>query len=149
MEITYSTPALLFPTVSLLYIGYTNRFFAIANLIRALKAKYEEHPGPNLIEQMVSLRRRLVLIRNMQTLGILALFFCMGCMMLIYLGYQQNAKATFAIALGLLMTSLLYSLREIQMSIDAIRLDINMIEEMAKRKEGGMLPDPLELLRRD
>ena len=37
MELTIQTPALLFPAVSLLLIAYTNKFLAIANLIRENK----------------------------------------------------------------------------------------------------------------
>jgi Tfp pilus assembly pilus retraction ATPase PilT len=34
MELNIQTPALLFPAVSLLMLAYTNKFLAIANLIR-------------------------------------------------------------------------------------------------------------------
>ena len=34
MEITLTTPALLFPTISLLLIAYSNRFLAISSPIR-------------------------------------------------------------------------------------------------------------------
>lgn len=148
MDITYATPALLFPTVSLLYIGYTNRFLSIANLIRSLKQKWEETGDAGLIEQMDNLRRRLILIRNMQILGITALFMCMVSMLLIFTNHQSEAKMAFAVSMVLLLLSLLYSLREIQLSIVAIRIEINGVEELAKRKELGLLPDAKELLRR-
>ncbi|MBP6825040.1 MAG: DUF2721 domain-containing protein, partial [Saprospiraceae bacterium] len=65
MELTIQTPALLFPAVSLLLIAYTNKFLAIANLIRKLYSDYEKKQLPILINQIHSLRRRLMLIRWM------------------------------------------------------------------------------------
>jgi hypothetical protein len=37
MEMTLATPALLFPAISLLLLAYTNRFLALAALIRDLQ----------------------------------------------------------------------------------------------------------------
>jgi hypothetical protein len=42
MELTLTTPALLFPTVSLVLLAYTNRFLAVAALIRKLAAQYKD-----------------------------------------------------------------------------------------------------------
>lgn len=36
MDITLTTPALLFPAISLLFLAYTNRFLTLANLTREL-----------------------------------------------------------------------------------------------------------------
>jgi hypothetical protein len=35
MDITLTTPAMLFPAISLLLLAYTNRFLALASIIRA------------------------------------------------------------------------------------------------------------------
>jgi len=43
MELSINTPALLFPAISLLLLAYTNRFLAIANLVRRL---YEDYRKP-------------------------------------------------------------------------------------------------------
>jgi hypothetical protein len=61
-----------FPNISLLLIAYTNRFLAIANLIRGLKVKYESERHPDLIAQIKNLHARITLIRDMQALGIAA-----------------------------------------------------------------------------
>ena len=37
MEINFTTPALLFPAISLLLLAYTNRFMGISKLIRQLR----------------------------------------------------------------------------------------------------------------
>jgi hypothetical protein len=66
MELSVNTPALLFPCISLLLLAYTNRFLAIATLIRGLKTKYASAHEPGLIKQIINLRKRVIIIRNMQ-----------------------------------------------------------------------------------
>jgi hypothetical protein len=44
MELQLSTPALLFSAITLMMLAYTNRFLAIANLIRGLHQKYKANP---------------------------------------------------------------------------------------------------------
>ena len=45
MELALSTPSILFPAVSLLLLAYTNRFLAIAAIIRNLYARYQQEGG--------------------------------------------------------------------------------------------------------
>ena len=40
MDLTLTTPALLFPAISLLLLAYTNRFLTLATLIRNLRDRY-------------------------------------------------------------------------------------------------------------
>lgn len=122
MELTLTTPALLFPTISLLLLAYTNRFLAIANAIRNLHAKYESQPSENVLGQIDSLRQRVRIIRNMQALGISSLFLCVLCMIVIYAGWQAGAKLLFGVSLILLLVSLAFSFREIQLSVNALNL---------------------------
>lgn len=120
MELTLTTPALLFPTISLLLLAYTNRFLAIANVIRGLHARYESQPSDNILRQIDSLRQRVKLIRNMQALGISSLFLCVLSMIVIYVGWQGGAKIIFGASLVLLLVSLGVSFREIQLSVNAL-----------------------------
>ena len=41
-EMTLTTPALLFPAISLLLLAYTNRFLVLAQLIRQLSREADE-----------------------------------------------------------------------------------------------------------
>jgi len=66
MEITLTTPALLFPAVSLLLVAYTNRFLALGSRIRSLHTQFKSTPDDLLEGQIIILRKRVVLIRNMQ-----------------------------------------------------------------------------------
>lgn len=74
MEITLTTPALLFPALSLLLLAFTNRFLGLANLIRSLKDRYASTQNRLVYSQIENLRVRLILIRNMQAFGSLSMF---------------------------------------------------------------------------
>ena len=73
MELT--TPALLFPAISLLMLAYTNRFIVLAQLIRDLYAKYKEHPDEVTKGQMYNLKKNLH-YKNMQIFGALSFLLC-------------------------------------------------------------------------
>lgn len=125
MDITLTTPALLFPTISLLLLAYTNRFLVIASRIRDLHSKYRTSNEALLIRQIENLRRRIILIRNMQAIGILSLLLCVVCMFLLFAGYVTFGKYVFGTSLLLLAASLSLSLLEIQISTVAINLELS------------------------
>lgn len=133
MELTIQTPALLFPAVSLLLIAYTNKFLAIANLIRKLYSDYEKKQLPILINQIHSLRRRLMLIRWMQVFGVTSILLCVVTMFLIYEGWQIGAKILFALSLLLMMISLIISLVELFLSAGALRMLLLDLEKKEQR----------------
>ncbi|MCP1676370.1 hypothetical protein J2T57_003531 [Natronocella acetinitrilica] len=135
MELTLSTPALLFPAVSLLLLAYTNRFLALAALIRDLQSKYRDTHDRLLMGQIDNLRRRVILIRSMQTAGVASLFLCVFCMFLLFAGFILLGKLIFGLSLILLMVSLGLSVREIQMSVTALNLQLSDLEE--ERRQGG------------
>ena len=85
MELTFATPALLFPAVSLLFISYTNRFVAYADLVRRLHDRWRSDGSSVLALQITNLRRRIRLIRSMQVSGATSLLFSVICMVLLFL----------------------------------------------------------------
>jgi hypothetical protein len=134
MEITLTTPALLFPAISLLLLAYTNRFMALANLIRSLKSRYASTHSHMVYGQIENLRVRLVLIRNMQAFGIASMLGCVFCMFILFAGYSTVGKYTFGLSLLLLMISLALALREIQISVKALELELDDLEETSTQK---------------
>ncbi len=127
-DVSLTTPALLFPAISLLLLAYTNRFLTIASLIRKLHADYKSQPDQLIIGQIENLRKRVVLIRNMQALGICSLFLCVFCMFLIFAGKYMMGNIIFGISLLLLMASLALSIREIQISVNALNIQLSDLE---------------------
>lgn len=128
MEITLTTPALLFPAVSLLLLAYTNRFLTLAGLIRTLHDRYQSHPDDMIMEQIQNLRKRVKLIQQMQTVGVTSLFLCVLCMFILFAGYLLIGEIIFGISLILLMTSLALSLQEIRISVNALNLQLSDLE---------------------
>ncbi|RED99750.1 DUF2721 domain-containing protein [Marinoscillum furvescens] len=134
MEISLTTPALLFPAISLLLLAYTNRFLAIANIIRQLHKMHLDNPKKILEGQMQNLRRRLFLIRTMQFFGVASLFLCVLAMFFIYMKVGEWGSYTFGVSLVFLLLSLFISLREIQLSTKALEIELSDMEFGSKLK---------------
>jgi len=128
MELTLTTPALLFPTISLLMVAYSNRFLTIAGRIRSLHDTYKNAPNRTIKEQIRTLKIRLQLIKNMQALGVASLFLCVLCMFVLFAGQLMAAEFIFGAALLLLMFSLALSFREVQLSVQALNLALSDME---------------------
>ncbi|MBU0484068.1 MAG: DUF2721 domain-containing protein [Proteobacteria bacterium] len=134
MDITLTTPALLFPAISLLMVAYTNRFLTIASRIRNLHERYEKgEDGTVIIGQIKNLRTRVNLIRNMQAFGIISLFLCVLCMFVLFAGKIMLGKYIFGCSLLLLMISLALSFREVQISVEALNLVLRDMETPNKK----------------
>jgi hypothetical protein len=132
MNLDIQTPALLFPAVSLLLLAYTNKFLAIASLIRKLVSDYEKKQKHGHLKQIRSLRRRLMLIRWMQVCGVASMLLCVVTMYFVYEGWQVWAKVLFATSLLLLMASLVITILEIMLSAGALRVILKDFEERNK-----------------
>jgi hypothetical protein len=128
MELDLTTPALLFPAISLLLLAYTNRFLSLAALMRELYARYRGQPDPKIKGQLRNLRYRIVIIRNMQICGVASFVCAVLCMITLFLGQAEASKWIFAAGLLLLLLSLALSLRELQVSIDALSLQIEDLD---------------------
>lgn len=133
MELSITTPALLFPAISLLMLAYTNRFLALASLIRNLHDKYKKDPNQkHIVEQIRNLRTRIRLIRSMQALGVLSFLFCVACMYCIFRNWNEASYVIFAISIVAFMASLLISLFEISLSTKALELELSDLEKETK-----------------
>lgn len=148
MELTLTTPAVLFPAISLLLLAYTNRFLAIANLIRNLKMQYTSNHDPNLLEQISNLRKRIYIIRNMQGFAIMSFFMCVLSMWLLFNNTQDFAKYIFGFSLLSLMISLYLSFREIQISVNALKIELSDLEESIAEHRTGLSRSIRETIKR-
>ena len=142
MELSINTPALLFPAISLLMLAYTNRFLALASLIRSLHSAYKDHTNKEgVLQQIQNLRLRLRLIRQMQGFGVLSLFLCVLSMFFVYEGFSRVASYTFAVSLVCMLVSLFLSLTEINISTKALEIELSDMEEL---QEPGSLIDRIK-----
>ena len=127
--INLTTPALLFPAISLLLLAYTNRFLSIATLIRQLHGKYLENPEKAVVYgQIANLRKRLHLIRLMQVTGVLSFFFCVLSMIFIFQKMEDLGSYIFGFSLFLLLASLGILLKELFISTRALELELSDME---------------------
>ena len=129
MILEISTPALLFPAVSLLFLAYTNRFLHLAALVRNLHLDWIETKEEALRAQIDNLRRRLKLIRWMQLLGAASLLLCVISMVAVMFGYGRTGIVTFDAALVLMGASLIALILEIWCSGGALQILLKRVEE--------------------
>ena len=128
MDINLTTPALLFPAISLILLAYTNRFLGLSTVIRNLRDRYEDKHDPRIHKQIENLRQRVYLIRNMQTFGISSLLGCIVAMFVLFLGWVEVGKVIFAVCLLLLAISMAISIYEIQISVIALEINLSDME---------------------
>jgi hypothetical protein len=126
MTLEITTPAVLFPTVSLLLLAYTNRFLALTAIVRQMDSSGE---NKHEFYQVKNLRKRLNYIKKMQYFGVSSLLMCAISMLFLFFQIDFVGKISFAISLVSLIISLLFSLLEIQISLEALRIHLNYNSE--------------------
>lgn len=133
MEITFNTPALLFPAISLLLLAYTNRYLALASLIRKLHDEYMKgDKKTHLLQQIKILRIRINMVRQMQALGVFSFLCCVITMYSVYKEWTGFTSYVFAASLLSLLASLVISLLEISQSTKALEWELSDMEELEK-----------------
>jgi hypothetical protein len=126
---TLTTPALLFPAISLLLLAYTNRFLVLAQLIRELNAREGSTNRPIVLAQIDNLKKRIKLIRAMQVWGVFSFLLCTLSMFSLFIEQQLPGIILFGVSLCCLTLSLIISLYEIHISCDAIEIELQNIEK--------------------
>ncbi len=127
-NMTLTTPALLFPAISLLLLAYTNRFLTLAQVIRQL------HPGKSgpvtelAMRQLGGLKRRIGLIKLMQGFGVMSFLLCALSMFALFIELQTAGKVLFGLSLLALAVSLLVSLWEVLVSTEALNIVLGDME---------------------
>jgi Protein of unknown function (DUF2721) len=135
MGFQITTPAILFPAISLMLLAFGNRFATTSSLIRELKEKYDETHNESIIYQIQNLRKRVFILRNMQLIGIGSIFLCVLSMLFIYQGHEKSAAALFGASLVTMLVSLGLSIREIMLSTTALNLELKDIEEKVGKSD--------------
>lgn len=137
MELSLTTPALLFPAIAILMLGYVNRYQSTANLIRTFKKDYDaNYIHTEVVLQLEVLKRRIELSRHMLTMGAIALFLACLSMFLLFTQFQQAGKIVFGLSLLVMIASVLISLYETSLSNKSLFVEIHDIfdKEMKKGK---------------
>lgn len=132
MEMTITTPSLLFPAISLLLLAYTNRFVVLANIIRQL-SNIENAPSQDVVRRQIdSMRLRMHLIRRMQAFGVLSFVMCTLSMFSLLSHWMFIGQSLFALSLILLVISLMFSFYEVNISTEAINIELEKFDRLTR-----------------
>jgi hypothetical protein len=132
MEMTITTPSLLFPAISLLLLAYTNRFVVLTNVIRQLSNTKEDNAAVQVLvrRQMDNLRLRIQVIRRMQAFGVISFVLCTLSMFALLMQWSITGQMLFASSLILLVISLLFSFYEVNISTEAINIELEKFDAL-------------------
>lgn len=125
MNLSITDPAFLFPGISLLFLAYTNRYLALASIVRSLNANFNDTDSDNRVQQIKSLHLRILLIKYMQAFGVVAFLFCILSIFALVLSQQRYGESLFMASLASMTISLLLSLTEILKSGQSLKLELD------------------------
>jgi hypothetical protein len=136
MELDLTTPALLFPGVAILMLGYINRYVATAAVIRTYAKDYDSgYKHINVAKQLKILQRRIALSRLMLASASVALLLACLSMFLLFERYTIGGEAVFALALVFMITSIGFSLWETGLSNRSLMIEVNDVLKKEKAKK--------------
>jgi len=125
MTLSITDPAFLFPGISLLFLAYTNRYLALASIVRALNTDVDDHDTDNRVQQIQSLHLRITLIKYMQAFGVVAFLFCVVSMVCLMFAQQNSGEVLFVASLIAMIISLLLSLTEVLRSGQSLKMELD------------------------
>ncbi|WP_319542333.1 DUF2721 domain-containing protein [uncultured Pseudodesulfovibrio sp.] len=129
MQISVTTPALLFPAISLFMLAFTNRFLSLGSRIRNLHDQYRDSKDDSIREQIENLRVRVHMIRHMQGFGVMSMLACIFSMIFIFQDWALAGQILFGLSLLFLIISLVISFLEIRISINALDILLKDMEQ--------------------
>lgn len=131
MDYTFSTPALVFSATSLLMLAYTNRFLTLSELIRNLHKRYIDSNKQDLSArgQIRNLSIRLKMIRWTQLFGAFAFALSVVAMLLFFVATPEVSLTIFIISLVALLISLALLMGELQISVNAINIQLDEMKD--------------------
>ncbi len=122
MELTLTTPAYFFPAIALLFLAFINRHSALSKRIRYLHLEYKNSKEDVLAKQIVNLRTRIHLVRNMELLAIASMLLNVVTILFLFLSNIGVAKIMFTLGMLALVAALCVSIAEILMSLHALNV---------------------------
>ncbi|HHX52206.1 MAG TPA: DUF2721 domain-containing protein [Erysipelothrix sp.] len=131
MDYTFSTPALVFSATSLLMLAYTNRFLTLSELIRNLHKRYIDSNKQDFSArgQIRNLSIRLKMIRWTQLFGAFAFALSVVAMLLFFVATPEVSLTVFIISLVALLISLGLLMGELQISVNAINIQLDEMKD--------------------
>jgi len=127
MNIDYTVTALMFPAIPLTMSIYTNRFHTLSSLIRKLHDEYifEKHIPSEWEKQLLNLNGRIKLLRYSIVFASFGFLFNMLTVFGLYLDRIFEARIIFGSCCLSMIISIIFFLREIQLSTKALKLHLS------------------------
>ena len=134
MNIDYTVTALMFPAIPLIMSVYSNRFHTLSNLIRKIHDEhiFEKHTPPEWKKQLINLNARINVIKFAIMFGAFGFLFNMLTVFGLYLDRIFIARVIFGSCCLAMMLSIIFFIREIQISTKALRLHISDMDDQFK-----------------
>ena len=127
MNIDYTVTALMFPAIPLIMGVYSNRFHSLSALIRELHDEhvYEKHVPPEWKKQFLNLSNRISILRWTIMFAAFGFLFNMLTVFALYLDKILVARIIFGSCCLSMMISIIFFIREIQISTNALKLHMS------------------------
>ena len=127
MDVDYTVTALMFPAIPLIMGVYSNRFHTLSGLIRKIHDEYvfEKHTPPEWQKQLINLNSRISLLKYTIMFAAFGFLFNMLTVFALYLDEIFIARIIFGSCCLSMMISIIFFIREIIISTNALRLHIS------------------------
>jgi len=127
MNIDYTVTALMFPAIPLIMSVYSNRFHTLSSLIRKIHDEFvfEKHTPPEWKAQLMNLDNRIVVIKYCILFAAFGFLFNMLTVFALYLESLLIARFIFGSCCLSMMISIVFFIREIQISTKALKLHLS------------------------
>ena len=127
MNIDYTVTALMFPAIPLTMSIYSNRFHTLSSLIRKLHDEYifEKQIPSEWEKQLLNLNGRIKLLRYSIVFASFGFLFNMLTVFALYLDRIFEARIIFGTCCLAMIISIIFFLREIQISTRALKLHLS------------------------
>ena len=127
MNIDYTVVALMFPAIPFTMSIYSNRFHTLSSLIRKIHDEYifEKHIPSEWKKQLINLNGRIKLLRYSIVFASFGFLFNMLTVFGLYLNRILEARIIFGSCCVAMIISIIFFIREIQLSTKALKLHLS------------------------
>ena len=134
MDIDYTVTALMFPAIPLIMGVYSNRFHTLSNLIRKIHDEhvFEKHTPPEWKDQLKNLNNRINVLKYTIIISAFGFLFNMLTVFALYLEKIFVARIIFGSCCLSMMISIVFFIREIQISTKALKLHMSDMDVQFK-----------------
>ena len=134
MDIDYTVAALMFPAIPLMMTMYSNRFHTLSALIRNIHDQYtfEKKVPPEWENQLHVLNKRTNYLKYVMGFAAFGFLFNMLTVFALYLESLIVARVIFGTCCLSMMISIIFFIREIQISTKALKLHLSDMDVQFK-----------------